>query len=419
MADDISISFSADISELQQGLQEAKDAVSETTNAMREGAAQIQNSFASLSQAYAASVAQRAAASRGADDDELASARIKDRAEFDIAMNGLKLQSQIIREKAQMSQLSGEEARAALLASEAQREAVEQQHLTFLRNSYEEGSVAYENAQRKLDELASQGALRRQQIEHTYNMQVYNDYKRSFEQIGSSVSSSIMQMIEGHATLAQAARNVTLSIIQSFIQARIRMVADWAAGIATKTTLTQAGEVAETSATTAGVAARTSAEASGALASVATKAAALIKSITSSAAETFAGIFGFLSPLMGPAAAGPAAAGQASVAAVASGVSFDIGAWQLPADMLATVHKGEMIVPAAHTPWVQDLLANGGAGGPGGVTVNHATHFNISAADSMDVKRWFQNNGKTILRTINEAVRNGAHLGLSKLNSPV
>jgi hypothetical protein len=37
----------------------------------------------------------------------------------------------------------------------------------------------------------------------------------------------------------------------------------------------------------------------------------------------------------------------------------------------------------------------------------------------MDVKRWFQNNGKTILRTINEAVRNGAHLGLSKLNSPV
>jgi hypothetical protein len=31
------------------------------------------------------------------------------------------------------------------------------------------------------------------------------------------------------------------------------------------------------------------------------------------------------------------------------------------------------------------------------------------------VKRWFQNNGKTMLRTINDAVRNGSHLGLSKL----
>jgi hypothetical protein len=49
------------------------------------------------------------------------------------------------------------------------------------------------------------------------------------------------------------------------------------------------------------------------------------------------------------------------------------------------------------------------------VTVHHATHFNISALDSQDVKRWFKNNGKTILRTIDEAVRQGSHLGLSKL----
>jgi len=51
-----------------------------------------------------------------------------------------------------------------------------------------------------------------------------------------------------------------------------------------------------------------------------------------------------------------------------------------------------------------------------GVTVNHATHFNISAMDSQDVKRWFKSNGKTVMRTINDAVRYGAHLGMSKLS---
>ncbi|MGB6656753.1 MAG: hypothetical protein WBE49_07655, partial [Methylovirgula sp.] len=81
---------------------------------------------------------------------------------------------------------------------------------------------------------------------------------------------------------------------------------------------------------------------------------------------------------------------------------------------VAQVHRGEMIVPASATPWAQGVLANA-AGAAGGVIVNHATHFNISALDSQDVKRWFQNNGKTMLRTINDAVRNGSHLGLSKL----
>ena len=87
--------------------------------------------------------------------------------------------------------------------------------------------------------------------------------------------------------------------------------------------------------------------------------------------------------------------------------------------MLANVHRGEMIVPAGATPWAQSVLANAASGGGAGVTVNHATHFNISALDLQDVKRWFKNNSKLMLRTINEAVRNGSHLGLDKLRNPV
>jgi hypothetical protein len=222
-------------------------------------------------------------------------------------------------------------------------------------------------------------------------------------------------MIQGHETFRQAAQNVAMSIVQTFIQSRIRMVADWLAGQTAKVAATSAAEAAQTAATAAGVTARTGIESAGAAASQTATFSSMISQILASSKETFAGIFGFFSPLLGPAAAGPAAAGEATVAAMAS---FDTGAWQLPSDMIAQVHQGEMIVPAKQTPWVQDMLANGGQGGGGNaVHVHHATNFNISSLDSSDVKRWIKGNGKEILRTINEGIRLGTHLGLKNLNA--
>jgi hypothetical protein len=74
-----------------------------------------------------------------------------------------------------------------------------------------------------------------------------------------------------------------------------------------------------------------------------------------------------------------------------------------------------MIVPAGPATLMRDMAAGGG----GAVHVHHATHFNVSAMDSRDVKRFFSGNGKAILGAINTSVRNGAHLGLSKLRSPL
>lgn len=48
MADDVTIKFAADVSGLQQGMQQATSAVEATTSALRSGAAQINASFASL-----------------------------------------------------------------------------------------------------------------------------------------------------------------------------------------------------------------------------------------------------------------------------------------------------------------------------------------------------------------------------------
>jgi hypothetical protein len=86
--------------------------------------------------------------------------------------------------------------------------------------------------------------------------------------------------------------------------------------------------------------------------------------------------------------------------------------------MIAQVHQGEMIVPASATPWAQAVMSNASAnGGAGQITVHHATNFNIQALDSGDVKRWIKGNSKTILRTVSEGVRLGAHLGLKNLSA--
>jgi hypothetical protein len=92
---------------------------------------------------------------------------------------------------------------------------------------------------------------------------------------------------------------------------------------------------------------------------------AMLKSIMASAGETFAGIFGFLSPIMGPAAAGPAAAGEATVMSVASMVSASAaGGYDIPANVsgLLAYHPREMILPAPIADRIRNITEPGGQG---------------------------------------------------------
>ncbi len=418
MADDVTIRFTADVTGLQQGMQQATSAVEATTTALRNGATQINTSFASLSQAYGSAEAKKIATLQTASDTELAIARQNEQAQYDIAENGVRKQVSLVKEQAQTAQISRQGELASLLALETQREGIERQHLQFLESTYQQGTVAYAAAQRKIEELASESALRRQEIERNVNQEIYTDYRRSFEQIDLTVASSITGMITGHLRLRDAARNILLQIVQSFVQARVKTVADWLAGIAAQTAATTTGEAAKTAAVTTGVAARTGAEASGSTAGIATTIGGVLKSITASAGETFAGIFGFLSPVMGPAAAGPAAAEEATVLSVATGLaSFAGGSWSLPYDMVAQVHQGEMIMPAGPAAAFRSMMEpNSGVAGT--VHVHHATNFNVSAMNSQSVRQFFKDHGRTIMHTINESVRTGSHIGMSKLGAP-
>jgi hypothetical protein len=126
--------------------------------------------------------------------------------------------------------------------------------------------------------------------------------------IQRAFDTSITGMILGTTTLQRAVANITQSIIAEFVNLGVKMVTNWIAS-----------ELAMTSATEAGALARTAAEGEGMAAGLAIKALNAIKSIVTDSAQAFAGIFAFLAPIMGPAAAGPAAAGEATVMAAAGG----------------------------------------------------------------------------------------------------
>lgn len=374
MPDNVAIKFAADISDLLAGLQQAQDAVTSTAGLMRNGATQIASSFGALSTAYANGTQQNVQMAAAANAQVLADASQLESARYQIAMNGVKMNQALVKEEAQTSQLSHAQERAALLALEDEREGIERQYWQSKLSSAEAGSKAQEAAQTKLEVLTSQSALRREQIELAYNRQVYNDYKRTFDQIGSSVSSSIMGMIQGHESLRQAAQKVLLGIIQDFIRTRIRLAAEWAAGVAMQVTTTQTGEAQKTAAVVAGVAMRSSAEGAGSASSIAATGASIVQQVNADAGASAAGVFAFLAPVMGPAAAGPAAA---ALNLVKGFLHFDVGSWQLPADQLAMVHQGEMIVPAAQTPWAQSLMANAAASG-GGDTHYHTHNWGVT-----------------------------------------
>ena len=145
-----------------------------------------------------------------------------------------------------------------------------------------------------------------------------------------------------------------------------------------------------------------------------------VKAVTIDAGQTFAGVAAFLAPILGPAALGPAAAAQATVMGAVA--SADIGMYNVPQDQLALIHRNEMVMPAAQASALREMLsstsARGNSGaGQGGPSVNLSpqTHFHVNAVDGAGVAQFFKSNQREMMRAVNNAVRDGAHLGLRRI----
>ena len=430
----VSVSFSASIADFVAGVAEAKEALQSfsapfgeingqlaslaTASSQAFNAERLQPyrdaliATQALEQSFAADRARAAAALRSGDDEEysdaMKAAQLASAEEMRLLADGLKQKLALYAEEARVYEITQSEklalSRQALdeeyaleLAALQRREAISEQSLAARQRI---DDMIIEATRRRDDESASlmRSALQEQERE-------YQSFAGSIEQ---AFNSQLRGLISGTETWRAAFKSVLEDLLAKFIE--------W-----TETTVAHqvVAEAVKTSATAAGAAARAGAEESGAAASMGAQGAAMIRSILSSAAETFAGVFGFLSPLMGPFAAGPAAAAQATVAGMAGSVaSADIGMWQVPQDMLTLVHYNELIMPAAEAGAFRSLLGDGGpSGGPSGaaVHVHPTTNVHVSALDAGSVSQWMKSNSSQMLRSIDEAVRHGSALGLKRL----
>ncbi|RBP03801.1 hypothetical protein DFR50_14249 [Roseiarcus fermentans] len=230
-------------------------------------------------------------------------------------------------------------------------------------------------------------------------------WESSLSTITGAFNSALKGMISGHETFRQA------------MMKSLEGLAFKALDLIEQTVIHHiAGELAKTAATAAGTAARTAAETGAAGAGAAADAAAALKSIMTSAAETFAGVFGFFAPVMGPFAAGPAAAAQATVMGAAGSIaSADIGMWQVPGDQLAMIHKNELVMPAGQAGAFRDLLSGAASGGNAGGMAIHPT-TNISVSGVADAS-WWRNNSSDVVKAVESGVRSGAALASKRLRA--
>ena len=234
------------------------------------------------------------------------------------------------------------------------------------------------------------------------------------DSVASSFSSGVMQMIEKKETFQQAMLKLADTVLQKFIQMGVDIVANWAKSLIAQVVLSQSAEGQKTAAALAGASARESIAGGEAASGIAQVIANAVKAITVDAGQAAAGVTAFMAPFIGPAAVG---AGAATEGAVLSFAAFDIGAWQIDQDQIAMVHRNEMVMPAAEAGAFRSMLsnaANGGATGAGSGGDSHI-HLNVKALDAHSVKNWMSNNSRQIMGALNQAMRNGDHLGLRRM----
>jgi len=434
MASDVTIHFGADTSDLESGIEDVQSSLAglspeltKLANGIGEAAQKsgpASGEFAQMARAlgdglvHALEPATQGFTRLGdAAGSAADSAKARIEGEIKAEQQALAIKKTIYDGEAALKHISEDEKLRLVIAAtqqeyEAQRALLEEESrlgdLTVQQKQQVQNKIAALEAshQKQMLALAYQAAEEQAKV-----------WQDLASRISQTMSSTIMGLIQHTTTFREATRQVAVQVVQYFVDIGARWIAAFATTVAKNVATHVFGEQAMTAATQAGTAERSATAAAGAVADTAAKTATVIKSILASSAETFAGVFGFLSPELGPAAAGPAAAAQATVAGVASVASFDIGAWSVPYDQLALVHKNELVMTASQGEALRSLITNGG-GGTGGNTIHVAPNvsFNISALDGASVQSALMANGKAVMRAVSRHVNDGAHLGMRGLN---
>lgn len=341
----------------------------------------------------------------------------------ELAAQAEKIEAEIAAEQAKLERVKSifnQEAAAykitqtqKALFTETANEQAYQAEMKFMTQKialYAQGSKEYEAAEKEKAKLTEQYEKQMLAEVQASQKQITTTIESGLTTITSSFNSSLKGLITGTTSWAQAMQNIASSLFMKMIEAveqwaikhAATMIADslvQKTQAASQVVTQAAAEAAKTEATVTGAAARTAAEATGATAGIGTQIAAAITSIQIDAGKVFAGVFGFLAPVMGPAAAGPAAGSEA--AALAAGMApLAVGAWEIPSVMPALLHPGEMVMPANFASGFRAAASGSGGGqqqGGGGVVFAPQ----ISAFDTTGLQAMINRMMPQLMRSMN------------------
>lgn len=190
-----------------------------------------------------------------------------------------------------------------------------------------------------------------------------DDWSKMFDPVTSAISGSINGMIAGTLTMKKAISNLLQSIIGQFVNAGVKMLANWAAT-----------ELAKTAASRMGSTIRAALGMTETATTVAEKTVEGTAVVGVNAAEAASGAAAAVAPtpFIGPGLAAAAFAGTMAMVLGAKSLFSASGGFDVPAgaNPLTQLHASEMVLPAHIANPLRDSLSGGGIGGGGSVTVN-------------------------------------------------
>ncbi len=275
-------------------------------------------------------------------------------------------------------------------------------------------------------------------------------FKDAFSPISAAFTTSINGIIQGTQTMQMAVDRILSSVLLKYLDTAIQTEVSWVASEAEKTaaTLVQSAartqiaqegsilrialsdlekmfhiqtEAAKTTATLTGEGVRTAAVVAGTQARVAAAAAGraegkaaeiasnqgtIMSAAATGAASAYKALAGI--PLVGPVLGAAAAVLTfGAIEAYKNMASFDVGAWSIPHDMPAVVHRGEAILPRPFADDFRSVMSGrGGGGGEGGPSFGDI-HLHVHAPDGDSVARLFGENSHLIADSLRQALRTG------------
>ena len=331
------------------------------------------------------------------------------------SLNNIDLQEDEIRRNYDAGSIKEADEIQQLQTLEAQKYEIKRQALEQQLSLAQQGSEQEAQIQQQLQQLDDE--FTRQKIENTHSLAqaMVSTWTGLVDEIKGLSDDLWDSLKEGSLTLKGAFSTLTETIAKYFYDMGIKIVANWAKSLIVKRTQTAASDAIEiatekgkylaitaagAAAATAMVAANTAAFSGtlGMISAMATAISSIVPVGPAMAAAMMTGVAGATAALT---ASSTAATAGITAAATASIPSFDVGAWELPFDTLAMVHKREMIVPANFADKARALASGENNGTGGGDTYQ----ININSPDAKAVKRLFEENGDALISVLKQKKR--------------